>query len=402
MRYFKIAVIIVFALAVFRLGAYYQQRKPADELANPTGSKKQEASVGVTVRASKPETRDMYETVRATGTLEPIYKVDVYSKVPGDILEVLVEEGAHVEKGQTLTNIDDKELSLNVQQADVNYKQAQTNLKNIKATYERSKSLYKDELISAQQYEQIEAQYRLALGQVKSAKVMLQQAGLSHSYARIAAPMSGVVTFRDCENNKRISQANRIFEVSNLDVLRIKIRITENEIPAVRAAERPVKLEIEALKNSEAPKEYEGKITLISPVVDSSSGTSEVRVEVQNTDGSLTSGMFTRVVIETKLHEQTNVIPKQALLGEEGAYYVFIVKKDANNKLKAHRVDITTGLADDNFIEITGGEITDTDDVVIEGQNLLNEGDAVVLASAETGAATGEAAPGEFSPESGK
>jgi len=365
----------------FGAGTYYQKWKQSSAGNNPG----HEVSASVTVRVAQPQRRDMYETVRTTGTLEPIEKADMFAKVPGDIVAVHVKEGETVDVGKLLAELDDKELKLAVKQANATVRQARVNYRNLSRTWERNKQLHDEQLISEQQYEQVRAQYRVAASQVRSARVALEQARLNLSYTKIHSPMAGIVTRRNCEKHQKVSSAERLFEIAGLDALRVKVRVTEKEISSIKGTKRPVRLRIEALKDTSLDREFEGNLSFISPVVDSDSGTVEVRVDVPNADGLLTPGMFTRLVIETQFHPRTRAVLKQALLGEESAYYVFVVRPDEKGRPVAYRLDVKTGLAEEQYVELLGNEPTESDWVVIEGQNLLNEGDSVVFASPEKG-----------------
>jgi len=393
MRWVKIAAFLVGAALIFQIGVLHQKRNRNKET-DSSDKIKDDRPMGVTVRVRKPQIRDMYETVRTTGTLEPLDTADIFAKLPGDIIDVMVQEGDVVEKGRILAKMDDKELNLNLKQAQSAYRQALVNYRNFEGMWKRNKKLYEEDLISEQQYEQVTAQYRVAKSQVKSAKVVVSEARLNLSYTKIKAPISGVVTYRNCEKFQKISAAEKLFEVSKLDTLHVKVRITEKELPDVKATRRPARIRVEALKGTELDRDFVGNVSFIGPVIDSSSGTVEVRVETNNSEGLLTSGMFTRVTIETRLHLSATAVPKQALMGEEGDYYLFVARPDENGRPVASRVDVKTGLSDDYFVEIVGGKIQPSDWVVTEGQNLLNEGDALFFASPEQG----EEAPTGFSP----
>ncbi|GEM_PF-1966260 len=397
MRFGKIFLVLLLVFLAFEAGVIYQKRKHSAKGDN-SGNPGHESAGGITVRVAQPVVRDMYETVRTTGTLEPVEKADIFAKLPGEVIAVHVEEGDRVETDQLLAELDDKELKLAVKQAKAALRQANVNYRNTSRTWKRNKELFEEELISVQQYEQVRAQNRVAASQVQSARVALEETRLNLSYTKIRSPMAGIITRRACDKHQKISSAERLFEVARLETLRVRVRITEKEIAAIKGTQRPVRLRIEALKDTPLDREFAGNLSFISPVVDADSGTVEVRVEVPNVDSTLTPGMFARLVIETKLHPGAPAILKQALLGEEGAFYVFVVGPDDKGRPVAHRVDVKTALADETFVELTGDEPGRTDWVVTEGQNLLNEGDAVIFASPEEG----EPAPTGFSLASGE
>lgn len=373
--------LVLLALVIGFTGGVLYKGGTSKQTGNPT-SPDSKHSAGVTVRVEKPIRRDMFETIKASGNLEAVNKVDVFSQIPGVIENCLVREGDMVKKGEVLAELDDDELILNYRQAQTTLSQALVNKENLAQTLRRNEELYKDQLLSDQQIEQIRAQYALAESQVKSARVALDMAKLNLSRAKIRAPMSGKVAVRNCENNQRVSGADILFRISDLSKLQVKIYVTAEDVHRIEKEKRPVRLTFDALREGQFDKVYEGKVSFISPVVNPDSGTVEVRVEVANSEGVLTEGMFARVVVETALHENALVIPKQALIGEEGRYEIFVaVRNEAEGKIRAHRITVKTGISDDTYTEIIGGEIDENSLVIVEGQNLLSEGDSVVFAS---------------------
>jgi len=380
MKLFKVIGFFIVIAIVFEAGVIYQKRKPAVERDNPYDPGDGGAA-GITVRVAHPEKRDMREVIRATGTLESVEKADVFAKVPGEITRLYVEEGDTVKKGRLLAKIDDRELRLAVKRAKTMLAQARVSSSNMESTLGRNRKLFERGLISDQEFEALQTQYRLAKQQVESARVALEQARLKLSYSEIRSPMRGTVTRRDCDLYQRVSSAERLFQVAVLDPLRVKVRVTEKEVSRIKVGENPVTLEVDALADTARGGRFPGKVVFVSRVVDSETGTVEVRVRVPNTDGMLIPGMFTRVFIQTELHPRTKVVLKQALGGEEGAYHVFVVRPGEDGSRVARRVEVEAGIADDKYVEILSDEPSFSDRVVVEGQNLLSEGDIVVFAS---------------------
>lgn len=374
-------VLVILVLTIGFAGGVFYKARTINRGKNPIHPDFKR-SIGVTVRVEKPIRKDMFETIKASGNLEAINKVEVISQIPGIIESCLVREGDEVKKGDVLAKLDDDEVALNYRQAQTALTQALVNKENLAQTLRRNEELYKDQLISDQQIEQIRAQYALAESQVKSARVALDMAKLNLSRATIRAPMSGKIAMRNCEINQRVTGAEPLFRIADLSKLQVKIYVTEDDVHRIEKEKRPVRLTFDALRGGQYDRVYEGRVTFISPVVNPESGTVEVKVEVTNSEGVLTEGMFARLVVETALHANALVVPKQALIGEEGRYEVFVaIQKDGEDKFIAHQVDVKTGISDDTYVEITTGDIDENSLVVVEGQNLLSEGDIVVFAS---------------------
>lgn len=328
----------------------------------------------VNVRVALPENKDMYENILVTGNLEAIDRADVYPKVPGIIKKVYVKEGQRVKKNKILARIDDEEARLESSRAWASVESARVNMENILNTLERNKELYAERHISPYQYDQYEANYRMARTQYREARAAYRLVRLNFRNTRVKAPISGIVVNRNCEPTQLVSNTEKLFEIANLSKLRVRLNVIEREIPKISVGQ-PVFVRFDAMAGTGHDREYEGEVESISPMVNPDNGTVEVKVVIPNEGGNLLLGMFARVIIQTRLHEGTMVIRKQALVGEEGAQKVFKVEDKPTGKT-AKLVDIKTGLADADYVEILSGLEPDAK-VVVEGHNLLNDGDPI-------------------------
>jgi RND family efflux transporter MFP subunit len=117
--------------------------------------------------------------------------------------------------------------------------------------------------------------------------------------------------------------------------------------------------------SSEVP--FEGHIERISPIVDKDTGTIRVTVSVSPEQGNLRPGMFTKVGVIYDSHTDTMLIPKQALLTQDNASYVFIVEDGV-----AHKKQVATGFVNSHQIEITDG-LSTNDLVITMGQRNLRD-----------------------------
>ena len=114
--------------------------------------------------------------------------------------------------------------------------------------------------------------------------------------------------------------------------------------------------------------EITGRVDRISPVVDQSTGTVKVSVRVAGSHGAFKPGAFVRVDIRTDTRSEALLIPKRALLEEDGESYLFIADGD-----KAKRVDVKLGYRSGTDVEVREG-LSDGDRVVVAGQGALKDG----------------------------
>ena len=118
-------------------------------------------------------------------------------------------------------------------------------------------------------------------------------------------------------------------------------------------------------------KSFEGKIKRISPVVDPTSGTIKVTIDLSESRSELVPGLFIRVKIVLDTHDLALIIPKRALLKEEERAYVFVAKDGVVAK-----TELATGFSDSERLEVLGG-LALGDLVVVDGQSRLGDGMSV-------------------------
>jgi membrane fusion protein, multidrug efflux system len=110
-------------------------------------------------------------------------------------------------------------------------------------------------------------------------------------------------------------------------------------------------------------------IKRLSPVVDASSGTLKVTVGVSDQNDELRPGMFVSVHIVTETHRNTLLIPKTAVIYEDGMPFSFFVDNDT----LARKVRLEQGFSDEEYMEVLAS-VSDTDRVIVVGQNGLKDG----------------------------
>jgi len=154
-----------------------------------------------------------------------------------------------------------------------------------------------------------------------------------------------------------------LFVLADFNPLRAKIYVPENEIGRIYE-EQKAKIFVEAQPGSE----FSGTVKMISPVVDPSSGTSKVTIDIIDDRGKLKPGMFASVFIDTETHQNSLIIPKKALILESDLDQVYIYQEGL-----ARKVTLQVGFASGDDLEVLSG-LHEGDLVVTAGQDGLREG----------------------------
>lgn len=303
----------------------------------------EEESPPIPVEVSLPARGDVYAVYSGTAPIEAFAQADVIAKVPGEVREILVEEGDDVESGQILARLDGDRLRLELNES-------QARLRKLKRDFQRNKDLREKGLISEGDFEKI--QYEL-----EALQASYNLASLELDYTQIRAPISGVISERFVKLGNTIEIGAPVFRVTSFEPLVAYLHIPEREYRQI-ASGQPVKIDIDAL----ASVELFANVTRVSPIVDPDTGTFKVTIEINDAERRIKPGMFGRMTIVHDKHENALQIPRSAVIEEMGVTSVFVVEDGI-----AIRKTVQTGFSNNGMTEITNG-IVDDDRVITVGQ----------------------------------
>lgn len=289
-----------------------------------------------------------------TATLEAEREATVVARTSGVLLELNVEAGDRVERGQVLASLDADRHRLEVAQA-------RAQLQRLENDFDRMKELHARKLVSSDQFEQARSEF-------ESQKATFDMAQLELSYTDIKAPISGVVSRRLVKEGNWIQDQQALFEIDDFEPLEAVLHVPEREFSLLKPG-FPVSVRTDALPG----RSFEGTVDRISPVVNPDTGTFDVTVELPNEDGTLKPGLFVRARIVYDERNGVPLIPRTALLTEDGTESVFVVEEGV-----ARKRNISVGYDDGRSVEVAKG-LAEGQDVVTVGQSSLRDGTAVEI-----------------------
>ena len=292
-------------------------------------------------------------TSTVSGILEPLRTVGVNAQMSGALLSVNVEESNYVRAGQVLAQIDAREIEAQL-------KSAVAALDLAESTAQRSDDLWKQRIITAQEYERD----RAALA---SAQATLEGLKTRVGYATVKAPISGVITEKRLQTGDIVSPNTRLFSIADMSMLVSRVMMSELDVPLLKAGD-VVDVTVDALGGARVP----GRIRRIFPAADSA--TRLVPVEVALTGsvlGSVRPGFTIRSVFRLGSRTNALLIPTRAVMGPAGARAVVIVRGG-----KSERKLVRVGPDIDGTTEVLEG-LALGDTVIVAGQALLRDGSAV-------------------------
>lgn len=354
----------------------------------------------ISVQVEKVVKRTITQTVAATGKINPEFKVVINPEVTGEIVELPVKEGDIVKKGQLLIRIKGDQYQAQKQRLEANLLAAQATLKmreaeltKVELDYNRVKELHSKGLASDSELEAAKSNYLTTKASLEAAEanVLQSKASLRETLemlykTTILSPMDGVVTKLNVEVGERVfgagfSMGTDIMTVSDLSNIEAVVDVDENDVVLVSIGDT-ARIQVDAFKDQEF-------IGLVSEIGNSAKtsglGTQnevvnfEVKIKLIDPKNSLRPGMSCTADIETETIQNVLSVPIQSVTTREGTQsvdnltegqpeefqQVKEIKKEKIHKVneivflvenrKAKKVNVETGLSDDNYIAILSG-----------------------------------------------
>ena len=322
------------------------------------------AATPVTVEVAQPFRADIYATYEATATITSDADAPVVARATGEVVEILVEEGDRVTKGQVLARLDGERLELEMLAAKANLKQASTE-------YERNIDLHERGLIAASTFDAL--QYDL-----EELEATYELKKLAYDYSNIRAPISGVVSSRDIKLGQHLSNNDSAFRITDTMELIAHLQIPQSELSKF-AAGNAASIEVASMPDEG----FTATIARISPTIDTRNGTFRATALISNAEGNLAPGMFGHFTISYEQHTDALVIPAEALIDEDDENTVYIVDDG-----EVIRRNVKIGIAADGNIEILDG-LNENDVIVVVGHSGLRNGSKVLASNANPDSFTG-------------
>ncbi len=307
----------------------------------------------VPVEVGYPVRGEIYATYHATTTIASEGDAPVLARVPGEIVEILVEEGEWVHQGQVLARLDGERLELEMLSAKANLEQAEAELA-------RNTDLVERGLIS-------EAMFDGLRYDVDALRALYDLRRLDYGYTQIRATIDGYVSNRSIKRGQSVAANEVTFQITNTDELVAYLRIPQTELAKFEVGHAAV-LEVDSMPNRQFPSE----VIRLSPTIDSRNGTFRATVLIDNEEGYLAPGMFARFTIAWERHSNAMLIPSEALVREDEQVLVYVVIDG-----EVTRRVIETGIESDDQIEVLRG-LHDGEQIVVVGHGALRDGSRVL------------------------
>ena len=306
------------------------------------------------------------------GNVTAFYTVTVKSRVDGQIMKVDFNEGDLVHEGQVLIEIDPRPYQVQLELAEGTLARDQAMLNNAKLDLQRYQTLLAQDAIPKQQLDTQTALVAQYEGNIKQDTANIDSAKLNLTYAKVTAPITGVVGLRQVDpgNIVHASDTNGMIVITQLQPISVLFTIPEDNLPQVTQKLRAgAHLPVDAYNRDNSKKVASGMLVTLDNQIDSTTGTSKLKAVFNNTDNALFPQQFVniRLLVDTLGNQQ--VVPNVAVQNGQQGSFIYVVDDDSRVHLKTVRV----GIATETSSQILGG-VSDGDRVVVDGTDRLIEG----------------------------
>ena len=354
------------------------------------------------------ERKDMMRDIVLTGQTVPVFQVDIVAKYTGRITAVNVDLGQVVSQGQNLIVQDMGDVDISIAQNgaslrqanadaiesqanfEANYQKSQADYERAMTSFERYKTLYDQGAVSKEVLDNTQQQVTAARASLETwskqmamgsaATVLSKQAARDKAQSAVEAlekqkndlilraPRDGVIGYRQVEVGAMAQAGVKLLSIVDNSHIFVDCSVSEQDIGQVVLGMSTL-ISVDSLGKS-----YQGKVTYVSPAMDTKTQTFTIRVELDHPDEKIKTGMFARTNITVLLRSNTLFVPKEAVLSMNGSTRIFVV--DANGQIVERVVKL--GLVNDTSVEILSG-IKEGEQVAVTNLARLKSGMAVTV-----------------------
>ncbi len=331
--------------------------------------------------------RDIPLEVKAVGTVEAYSNVQVKSMIAGEITKEGFTEGQDVRRGDLLFVIDPRPYQAALAQAQGNLARDLAQEANARAQATRYAALFKEGVVSREQYDQITTASDALKQAVEADRAAVETAKVSLTYTTIYSPIDGR-TGNLLVHRGNVVKANDIpiLSINQVEPIYATFAVPEMYLPEIKKYQASRKLAVMVRVPNE-PKPAEGMLTFIDNTVDPATGTIKLKATFANHDRRLWPGQFADVSLTLSTDKNAVLIPSAAVQTGQNGQYVFVVKPD--NTAELRNVTVSRVVGSDSVI--TSG-VRAGEQVVTDGQVRLTPGRKVALSKPANAASNTEAA----------
>lgn len=304
------------------------------------------------------ERRDFEHFIDIQGTVQSDERINISSETGGRILDLKVQEGQTVSKGQLVALLD-------LEQIEKQIAEVQTSLDLAQEVYERQKRLWDQNIGS-------EIQYLQAKNNKERLEKSLETLQFQLDKSKVYAPISGVVETVVLKAGELAGPGAPIVQVLNTNQVKVVAEVPENYLQAIRKGEW-VTVKFPALDT-----EQKARVSLIGSTINPGNRTFSVEVDLSNPRGLLKPNLLAIMLLNDYSQTAAVVVPLEVVQQEVGGKSYVFVKGEGQDGALAKKVYVKTGQAYRGEVVITNG-LTGEEELILEGARGLADQEPIEI-----------------------
>ena len=324
----------------------------------------------INVKTAKVISNVKKDYLSVSGKIQAAKRTELSTKFMGFADKIHVNVGDNVKKGQLLVSINNTDLVAKKSQIDSEILKAKSAFKNAEKNYNRYINLFKSNSITQKEMDDMKTNYEIAKANLESSIQLKKEINAQFAYTNIKAPFSGVITAKNIENGNIASPGKPLISLEATNSYEVIAMVPESEISQVKKGTKVTVL-VKAIN-----KEIKGKITEISSSAKNTGGQYFVKMNLEEKDTSILSGMFATVIfpIKRKLTREIVLIPTKAIVKKGQLSGIYTVSQNNTALLRWLRLGKSYG----NEIEVLSG-LSANETFIISAEGKLFNGAKLIV-----------------------
>jgi multidrug efflux system membrane fusion protein len=308
------------------------------------------------------------------GTVQAFNNVTVRSRVDGQIVKIVFEEGQDVKTGDVLLQIDPDPYKAALDQAMGKKGQDMAMLANAKLDKKRYDDLLKRNVIASQQKDTQDALERQLTAAVNADDAAIEAAQVQLNYTTIKSPIDGRVGIRlvDVGNVIHAADTTGVVVVTQLHPIYVTFTLPEQSLAAIRKETSKEPMKVIAVDRDNNSVLSEGVLSVVDNTIDVTTGTIKLKATFENKDLSLWPGQFVNARLLVSVRKGGIAVPASVIQRGPDSTYAFVIKEDQTVEIRPVKV----GQIEDGQALIESG-LEAGEKVVVDGQYRLQPGSLV-------------------------
>jgi membrane fusion protein (multidrug efflux system) len=381
-KFFKAGVTSIVALSVFLFSCGGDQQQPGG------GFNTNAPAPSLKVMALQPRSVTLNSEYPAS--IQGQQDIEIRPKVDGFVEKVYVDEGSIVKRGQLLFQLNNPQYAQDVRTAEAGIKTAEADVNTARLQVEKVKPLVEKDIISHYELESAQLTLQTKEAALAQAKAALENARINVAYTTIASPVNGVIgslpyklgslvnssTAQPLTTVYNTSTVYAYFAMNEKQLLDFSRDSSSNASLSTRLKNMPP---VTLILSDGTPYDYKGKVETVNGLINTATGSANVRASFVNPKGFLRTGSSATVRIP-KVLKDVLVVPQNVTYELQDKHFVYLV--DGQNKITNMAVTVMEQAAGQFYI-VTGG-VKPGDKIVAEGANNLRDGTQIKPVEANT------------------